>query len=147
MDEVLYGLEFDIRGGDFSNAGRASTEIKSTLKELGVDPSVVRRMAICAYEAEMNVVMYAYEGRISFLVTPTRIAVRVTDTGPGIGDIELAMREGYSTATEEMQEMGFGAGMGLPNMKRHADRFEIHSEVGVGTDVQMSIDYVADRPG
>jgi serine/threonine-protein kinase RsbT len=139
MDAVLFRLEFEIRGGDFGNAGKASTGIKSRLKDLGMDPRIIRRAAICAYEAEMNVVMYAERGSIVFSVTPERIDIQVTDRGPGIADIELAMKEGYSTATEQMREMGFGAGMGLPNMRRHADRFVISSVVGEGTDVRMSI--------
>ena len=117
-------------GGDFTHAGRGFTSIKETLKGMGVKSELVRRVAIAAYEAEMNVVMYARRGRMTLHVTPT-FTIAVEDEGPGIPDIELAMQEGYSTATPEMREMGFGAGMGLPNIKRNADKF--HHVGGRGT--------------
>lgn len=131
---------FGIRGKDFFDAGRASTEIKAILKELGVDPVVVRRVAIAAYEAEMNVVMYAEKAEVTLEVTPSRVRMVVRDTGPGIPDIDLAMREGYSTATPEMREMGFGAGMGLPNIKRNSDAFAISSVEGKGATLDMTFD-------
>ena len=127
-----------IMGKDFAGAGRVSTEIKSLLKELGIPPSTIRRVAIAAYEAEMNVVMYAEEATMGLQVTAESIGIVVADRGPGIPDIEAAMREGFSTATSEMREMGFGAGMGLPNMKRNSDTFTITSAVGRGTTVRMS---------
>ncbi len=123
----------ELTGGDFANAGRASTAIKNILKRLGISAAVVRRVAIASYEAEMNVVMYATVGQMRLRVSPTEVTLEVIDTGPGIEDIELAMQEGYSTATQEMREMGFGAGMGLPNIRRNADEFVIDSEVGRGT--------------
>lgn len=110
-----------------------STQVKEILKEIGVDASTVRRAAIAAYEAEMNVVMYARKGEMSLSLTPSKIRMRVKDEGPGIEDIELAMQEGYSTATDEMREMGFGAGMGLPNIKKNADEFKVSSTPGKGT--------------
>ena len=137
----MYGQKFDIRGRDFSNAGKASTHIKQVLKDLGIEPAIVRRVAICSYEAEMNVVMYAETAVISFSVTREKIDLRIKDRGPGIPDIDLAMKEGWSTATDEMREMGFGAGMGLPNMRRNADVFEISSVVGEGTDLRIVIRY------
>jgi len=106
---------------------------------MGVDPSVVRRVAIATYEAEMNVVMHAWRGRICLLVRPDAVVVEALDEGPGIPDLELAMKDGYSTATAEMREMGFGAGMGLPNMKRNADDLQIDSEVGEGTRVRITV--------
>ncbi|MDZ7270570.1 MAG: ATP-binding protein [candidate division KSB1 bacterium] len=124
-------------GGDFVNAGLVSTEIKSLLKTIGFDPTLIRRVAIATYEGEMNVVMHARRGTVQLLVNPQAILVTITDEGSGIPDIELAMQEGYSTATEEMRAMGFGSGMGLPNMKKNADDFFITSEVGKGTVVRM----------
>ncbi len=124
---------YEVAGGDFTNAGRASTAIKDTLKRLGVPPAVVRRVAIASYEAEMNLVMYAKRGTVTLAVNPGAVTLRIEDEGPGIGDLELAMQEGYSTATPEMREMGFGAGMGLPNIRKNADEFRIESDVGRGT--------------
>jgi len=136
---VPYSQSFVIEGRDFVHAGKASTEIKSILKSLGVDPVVVRRVAIAAYEAEMNVVMYAEHATMTFSVTPEVVHLVVEDRGPGIGDINLAMQEGWSTATHEMREMGFGAGMGLPNIKKNADEFTVRSEVGKGTRLEITI--------
>ena len=129
--------QFAVKGKDFLRAGTASTEIRSSLKSLGVDPSVVRRVGIAAYEAEMNVVMYAAHAKLTFSITPDRIALSVEDEGPGIPDVDMAMREGWSTATHEMREMGFGAGMGLPNIRRNADEFTITSVVGKGTRLEI----------
>ena len=130
---------FVIEGKEFFDAGKVSTEIKSMLKELGVQPEIVRRVAIAMYEAEMNVVMYAKRATVSVQLTPTTIRIIVDDRGPGIADVGLAMQEGYSTATPEMRELGFGAGMGLPNIKRNADRFEIESTLGKGTKLEITI--------
>jgi serine/threonine-protein kinase RsbT len=138
-DEVLFFQEFSIMGQDFSNAGSVSTQIKSILKEIGFAPVIVRRAAIASYEAEMNVVMYATRAVVRLSATPHSIKIEIQDEGQGIASIELAMQEGYSTATPEMREMGFGAGMGLPNIKRNADRFEISSEVGKGTTLGITI--------
>jgi serine/threonine-protein kinase RsbT len=138
-DTSLYRREFPIAGGDFTDAGRASTDVKAILKEIGVSPEVIRRVAIAAYEAEMNVVMYARRGIMTLRVTPEEIGIVVDDEGPGILDIELAMQEGYSTASDEMREMGFGAGMGLPNIKRNSDQFNIDSSVGQGTTVSVVV--------
>lgn len=130
---------YHVLGKDFPNAGKVSTSIKDTLKRLGVPPAVVRRVAIVSYEAEMNLVMYATRGTMLLSVSPEAVTLRVEDEGPGIPDIELAMQEGYSTATTEMREMGFGAGMGLPNIKKNADEFEIQSEVGRGTRLYIRV--------
>ncbi len=129
---------FTIQGKDFLGAGTVSTEIKSLLKELGVPQAIIRHIAIATYEAEMNVVMYAEEATLRLQVTTDSISVVVADRGPGIPDVDAAMQEGYSTATPEMREMGFGAGMGLPNMKRNSDTFSVSSTVGRGTTVRMT---------
>jgi serine/threonine-protein kinase RsbT len=138
-EEVLFFQEFYITGGDFSSAGTVSTEIKSILKEIGFHPTVVRRAAISCYEAEMNVTMYAERGTVRLSATPGAIKVQFEDRGPGIADISLAMQEGYSTATPEMREIGFGAGMGLPNIKKNSDVFALSSEVGKGTTLDITI--------
>jgi anti-sigma regulatory factor (Ser/Thr protein kinase) len=130
---------FEIKGGDFSNAGRASTSIKEILQEIGIDSSIVVRAAIASYEAEMNVVMYAQRAVLTLNVTPEKLHLKLEDEGPGIENIDLAMKEGFSTATDEMREMGFGAGMGLPNIKRNADKFEISSIPGKGTSIDITI--------
>jgi len=130
--------EYLIKGWDFKKAGEASCEIKNTLKEIGIPPEIIRRVAIASYEAEMNVVMYARQGLMRCQITPKQIAITLDDEGPGIEFIDLAMQEGYSTATPEMRELGFGAGMGLPNIKRNSDDFEISSVVGKGTRLEMS---------
>ena len=145
-EDTSFRQEFLIKGGDFAGAGKASCEIKNLLKELGLSSQVVRRVAIAAYEAEMNVIMYAWEGRFDLLITPQKIRIIVEDEGPGIENIDLAMREGYSTATEEMRELGFGAGMGLPNIKKTSDRFLITSEPGRGTRLEMTILTNGQRP-
>ena len=137
-DEV-YRHEFAVRGGDFANAGAAACRIKELLKDMGIDPQTVRRAAIVSYEAEMNVIMYAWEARIALAVSPREVQITVDDRGPGIPDVELAMTEGYSTATAEMRELGFGAGMGLPNIKKNADVFTIDSSTGRGTRLDIII--------
>jgi serine/threonine-protein kinase RsbT len=128
---------FEIAGQNFSSAGSISTQIKEILQEIGINPAIIRRTAIAAYEAEMNVVMYANKGEITLNLNLSKIRIRVNDEGPGIEDIELAMQEGYSTATDEMREMGFGAGMGLPNIKKNADKFKISSTSGKGTSLDI----------
>jgi serine/threonine-protein kinase RsbT len=129
--------EYVIKGWDFARAGEASCEIKNTLKEIGVSQDVIRRVAIASYEAEMNVVMYARQGKMRCEIDTSTIKINVDDEGPGIENIEQAMKEGFSTATPEMREMGFGAGMGLPNIKRNSDVFEISSVLGSGTKLAM----------
>ena len=138
MPEAFESVYY-ILGRDFSNAGKVSTSIKDTLKRLGVNPTVVRRVAIVSYEAEMNLVMYAMRGKVSLSVSREAVTLNVDDEGPGIPDIALAMQEGYSTATAEMREMGFGAGMGLPNIRKNADEFDISSEVGRGTRLYIRV--------
>lgn len=139
MDPEEFQNSYEVLGRDFANAGRVSTAIKDTLKGLGVQAAIVRRIAIASYEAEMNAVMYAYRGVIRLAVNSEAVTLDVNDEGPGIADLEQAMQEGYSTATPEMREMGFGAGMGLPNIKRNADEFVITSEVGRGTNLRIRV--------
>jgi serine/threonine-protein kinase RsbT len=138
-EDVLFFQEFSVMGKDFTNAGSVSTEIKSILKEIGFDPVVIRRAAIACYEAEMNVVMYADRAVVRLSATPNTIKIEFEDEGHGIEDINKAMEEGFSTATPEMREMGFGAGMGLPNIKRNADHLDIASQLGRGTRLGITI--------
>jgi serine/threonine-protein kinase RsbT len=137
--KAVFRREFPVKGGEFSKAGVVACRIKELLKELGLDPQTVRRAAIASYEAEMNIIMYAWEGLMKLAVSPGRVRITAADKGPGIPDIGLAMTEGYSTATREMRELGFGAGMGLPNIKKNSDEFRIESEVGRGTRLEITI--------
>ncbi len=134
-----YSQSFHIQGGDFFHAGNASTELRAILIQIGIHPEVIRKVAIAAYEAEMNVVMYAQQALMTVEVNSAIVRIKVQDEGPGIMDIDLAMQEGYSTATNAMREMGFGAGMGLPNIKRNSDNFTVESTVGVGTRLEIGI--------
>jgi anti-sigma regulatory factor (Ser/Thr protein kinase) len=135
--EYVLSERFEISGGDFSKAGTISTKIKEILQEIGIESSIIRRAAIASYEAEMNVVMYANGGTFTLNITPEKLHLKLEDNGPGIDDIEKAMQEGFSTATDKMREMGFGAGMGLPNIKRNADRLEISSSPDEGTSLDI----------
>ena len=132
-------LEFVLASEDFNAAGEASSKIKRTLQQLGVRPEIIRRIAISAYEAEMNVIIHAYRGVIRAGIYSNRTELVVDDEGPGIPDVGLAMQEGYSTAPDHIREMGFGAGMGLANMVRCTDKFDIKSEKNVGTKLSMII--------
>jgi anti-sigma regulatory factor (Ser/Thr protein kinase) len=138
-EDALYKKTFTVQGGDFEKAGEVSTRIKEILKSTGIESTIIRRVAIASFEAEMNVVIHADSGRVDFTLTPDAIIIIVDDKGPGIEDIELAMREGYSTASDEMREKGFGAGMGLPNIKKTADDLRIDSVVGEGTVLRITI--------
>ena len=130
-------FNFNIEGGNFSRAGTASSEIKKILKQLNVDSNLIKRIVVALYEAEVNVVAHAWEGNIYVHIRPDAIEVTVADKGPGIPDINLAMQEEYSTASPEVREMGFGAGMGLPNMQKNCDKLQIESEINIGTKVTM----------
>lgn len=132
-------LRYAVPGDDLSFAGRASAEVKRALGRLGVDPSVIKRAAVCMYEAEMNMVIHGGGGVAEADIQTDRIEIILEDRGPGIPDLELAMREGYSTAPSWIREMGFGAGMGLPNIKRNADNLAIDSRVDEGTRVCITI--------
>lgn len=130
-------FDFYIQGGDFLNAGKASSTIKKVLKKLGVNPKTVRSTVIALYEAEVNIVAHADEGTIRVDIDPEKITIVLEDKGPGIADIALAMTKGYSTASKAVREMGFGAGMGLPNMKSNTDEMMVTSEPGIGTQVKL----------
>ena len=137
QDEHILEQEFQVEGGDFIHAGEVSSRIKSYLKEIGVPQEVIRRAAVATYEAEMNVVCYANRGEFYLAIAPDHIKIVVEDEGQGIADIDLAMQEGFSTSDSSIKEMGFGAGMGLPNIKRNTDELHIASVVGKGTRVEM----------
>ena len=132
-------LDYVVPGDDFTRAGEASADLKSRLKSLGFPPAAVRRAAIALYEGEINLAIHAGGGTITVEVTPERIEMSLDDEGPGIPDIALAMSEGYSTAPDEVRSLGFGAGMGLPNMKKYTDEFSIASTVGEGTHIRMAV--------
>lgn len=128
---------YHIKPRDFIHAGEASIQIQTLLKSLNFNPKLIRRVAVCGYEAEMNVVMHGGDGALSFEINTGQLSMEITDDGPGIADIEKAMQAGFSTASDEHREMGFGAGMGLPNMKKNSDKLIIESEKGRGTLVRM----------
>lgn len=130
---------YEIEGGDFSSAGKASSDIKKVLKQLNIDPQIIRRIAIALYEAEVNVVAHAYKGVMQVDLDPQKIKIVLDDEGPGIENIEKAMQEGFSTASDEVRQMGFGAGMGLPNIKRNADEMLLTSVPGEGTRLEIMV--------
>ncbi|MBR2477058.1 MAG: ATP-binding protein [Clostridia bacterium] len=139
MSDNSYKLHFDIDGEDFSVAGEASSNIKKVLGKLGVPPAVVRKVAVATYEGEINMVIHADGGTIDVEITPECVKILLKDKGPGIASIEQAMQEGYSTATEEVRNLGFGAGMGLPNMQKYTDYMNVDSVLGVGTTIEMHV--------
>lgn len=128
---------YDVKALDYATAGDASATIKRKLRQLGVDSAILRRVAVASYEAELNLIIHSLGGSITVQMSPQEIRLLSRDVGPGIPDIDKALQEGYSTASEEARNMGFGAGMGLPNMKRNADAFHIESEIGTGTQIEM----------
>lgn len=130
---------FEVSGDDFTHAGEASGKVKTLLKQLGYDSDAIRRLAIAMYEAEINMVIHAKGGKIYVEIMPDKVDVLLDDVGPGIPDVELAMKEGYSTAPDEVRSLGFGAGMGLPNIKKYTDDMRVESEVGVGTKVYITV--------
>lgn len=132
-------LHFDVEGGEFISAGIASSKVKKALKQLALKPEIIRKISVAMYEAEINMVIHANGGTIDAEITPEQIHVTLLDQGPGIENLELAMKAGYSTASQQARDMGFGAGMGLPNMKRYADILNIESEVGKGTKVEITV--------
>ncbi len=138
MSEALV-FRFDVDGEDFTSAGQASVQVKKNLRQLGISPEIIRRVSIAMYEGEINMVIHAGGGIAEVCVYEDRIEIILDDTGPGIKDIDKAMQEGYSTAPDEIRSLGFGAGMGLPNMKRHTDSIDIQSTVGVGTRIVMQV--------
>ena len=132
-------LQYHVSADDFTRAGEASSDVKGKLKQLGISPEAVRKVAIAMYEGEINMVIHAGGGQADVAVAPDKIEITLTDHGPGIADISLAMKEGYSTAPDHIRSLGFGAGMGLPNMKRYTDSMKIESAEGEGTTVYMVI--------
>ncbi len=133
--------EFTVVEGDFSNAGKASSEIKKMLKQLDINPQKIKKMVVAVYEAEVNAIAHAYGGTINVDIDQSKICVVIKDVGPGIPDIEKAMQKGFSTASAKVREMGFGAGMGLPNIKNNVDELDIKTEIGVGTEVRMVVNF------
>ncbi len=138
MAEALK-FHFDVDGSDFTSAGKASVQIKKTLRQLGLAPETIRRVSIAMYEGEINMVIHAGGGTADITVTEDCVEILLSDKGPGIKNIEEAMQEGFSTASDNIRSLGFGAGMGLPNMKRYTDYMDIKSTVGVGTDITMRV--------
>lgn len=134
-------LEFNIIGGDFNQAGKASSKIKKKLKQLEIEPAVIKRIVVATYEAELNVVAHAGSGKLTALFESDHISVVVSDCGPGIENIDRAMEAGFSTASKKVREMGFGAGMGLPNIKKNTDELKIESVVGQGSTISFKIFY------
>lgn len=132
-------FHFDIDGDNFTSAGEASVRIKKMLREMGFSSEVIRRVSVAMYEGEINMVIHANGGSADVIVSNDKVEIILADNGPGIADIELAMKEGYSTAPENIRSLGFGAGMGLPNMKRYTDDMRIESEIGKGTTIYMTV--------
>ena len=132
-------LHYDVPGDDFTRAGEASSAVKKTLRKLGVPGEIIRRVAIAMYEGEINMVIHGGGGAADITISPDAIIMVLSDRGPGIENLELAMREGYSTASDEVRSLGFGAGMGLPNMKKYSDTMDVFTKVGVGTTVTMRV--------
>lgn len=139
MDTNVLTYTFNVDGNDFSSAGEASVQVKKILRSIGFDAEVIRRVSIAMYEAEINMVIHAGGGIAELFVHPDKIVLVLTDKGPGIADINLAMSEGYSTAPDNIRSLGFGAGMGLPNIKRYSDELDIKSKVGEGTTLTITV--------
>ena len=136
MNELLHEV-YPVEKGAFETAGEVSGTIKRMLRKLGVPSQVIRRVSVASYEVELNLVIHSLGGQMEITIEPESVTLDVSDRGPGIPDLDLAMQEGWSTASDEVRTLGFGAGMGLPNMKRNADEFDIRSTVGVGTNIHM----------
>lgn len=137
MQGSILSHTYEVNAGEFQTAGDASANIKRKLKQIGVSSDVLRRIAVASYEVELNLIIHSHGGKLMLDMNPSQIVLTSADVGPGIADISKAMQEGFSTASEEARDLGFGAGMGLPNMKRNADTFSIESELGKGTTIQM----------
>jgi anti-sigma regulatory factor (Ser/Thr protein kinase) len=134
-------MKFHIEGGDFAAAGTASSEVKKVLKQLNISPMIIRRIAVALYEAEVNVVAHAFSGEMTVNIESDKITICIVDEGPGIEDIDQAMEEGFSTASDKVREMGFGAGMGLPNIKRNTDEMKLSSTPGKGTTIEIVVNF------
>jgi len=131
-------LRYEIEGGNFNRAGNASSNVKKVLKQLNIDQRLIKKIVVALYEAEVNIVAHAYEGVVDVEISPSQINLILRDKGPGIPNVDEAMKEGFSTASQKVREMGFGAGMGLPNIKKNVDLLEIETTVGVGTTLKMT---------
>ena len=140
MSEPLK-FKFDVQGGNFTSAGQASVLVKKNLRQLGIPPEIIRRVSIAMYEGEINMVIHAGGGVAEVLVHEDRVEIILDDKGPGIPNIELAMKEGFSTAPDNIRSLGFGAGMGLPNMKRYTDSMNIETQLGKGTKITMAVNF------
>lgn len=138
MEDMIV-FNYSISPDDFTRAGEASSDVKSKLKQMGVSPEAVRKVAIAMYEGEINMVIHASGGEITVEISPAAVKVVLADVGPGIPDVDMAMQAGYSTAPDEVRNLGFGAGMGLPNMKKYTDDMKIETELGVGTTITMIV--------
>ena len=138
MEDAIV-ITYEISPDDFTRAGEASSDVKRKLKQMGVNPEAIRKVAIAMYEGEINMVIHAKGGKITVEITPEQILMVLADVGPGIPDVELAMQAGYSTAPDEIRSLGFGAGMGLPNMKKYSDQMEIDTRLGEGTTITMTV--------
>lgn len=132
-------LRYEVSGDDFTRAGEASSDVKNKLKQMGVNPDAIRKIAIAMYEGEINMVIHAHGGEIVVEITPEAVVMVLKDRGPGIEDINKAMMAGYSTASENIRSLGFGAGMGLPNMKKYSDEMNIDTQLGIGTTITMKV--------
>ena len=139
QDHLIFRFEVD--GDDFTSAGQASVQVKKNLRQIGIDPETIRRVSIAMYEGEINMVIHAGGGIAEVAVYDEYIEIILDDHGPGIADIDKAMQEGYSTASDNVRSLGFGAGMGLPNMKKNTDKLEIFSTIGVGTKIVMRVNF------
>ena len=137
----LLTFHFDVDGDDFTSAGQASVQIKKSLRQLGIAPETIRRVSIAMYEGEINMVIHAGGGEADVSVTEDEVIITLTDHGPGIPNIEQAMQEGFSTAPDNIRSLGFGAGMGLPNMKRYSDKMDIETVLGKGTKITMRVNF------
>ncbi|MCQ2400565.1 MAG: ATP-binding protein [Lachnospiraceae bacterium] len=144
MDDTIV-LEYTVDAEDFTRAGEASSDVKKKLKQMGVSPNVIRKVAIAMYEGEINMVIHAQGGEIKVYITPENIKMVLKDVGPGIPDVEKAMQAGWSTAPEEVRNLGFGAGMGLPNMKKNTDSMEVETEIGKGTTITMVVNMLGNE--
>ena len=138
-DNLIF--RFDVSGNDFTSAGQASVQVKKNLRQLGISPEIIRKVSIAMYEGEINMVIHAGGGDAEVLIYEDRIEIILTDHGPGIANIDLAMQEGFSTAPDTIRSLGFGAGMGLPNMKRYTDSMQIDSKLGEGTRITMMVKF------
>ena len=139
MDDQSLKYRFDVDGGNFTSAGEASVQVKKILRRIGFDPETIRRVSIAMYEGEINMVIHAGGGIAEMTIEPGSVVIVLTDHGPGIADVSLAMQEGFSTAPDNIRALGFGAGMGLPNMKRYTDDMVINTKLGEGTKITMTV--------